>query len=261
MLIVLACTLGAVMGITLGLFGAGGSILAVPIFVYSLGIEAKAAIAMSLLVVGVTAAIGAWSHARGGGVRLGVALIFAPIAMCGTYLGARMSQYMSGETQLLLFAGVMLLAAYFMGPGARLEPATGAEKLVEADPRAGFTTLAILVLGLEGLAVGVLTGLVGVGGGFLIVPALVLLAGIEMHEAVGTSLLIIALKSAAGFAGYLDQVSVDWMVLLLFTIASAVGILVGARLSRRLQGATLRTGFSGLLVMMALLILYMEGVR
>jgi hypothetical protein len=168
---------------------------------------------------------------------------------------------MSGETQLLLFAGVMLLAAYFMGPGARLEPATGAEKLVEADPRAGFTTLAILVLGLEGLAVGVLTGLVGVGGGFLIVPALVLLAGIEMHEAVGTSLLIIALKSAAGFAGYLDQVSVDWMVLLLFTIASAVGILVGARLSRRLQGATLRTGFSGLLVMMALLILYMEGVR
>lgn len=261
-MIVLAAVLGTLMGITLGVLGAGGSILAVPIFVYVLGVEAKAAIAMSLAVVGATALVGGWSHGRAGNVRVGVVLIFAPVSMVGTYLGARLAQFISGQTQLLLFAGVLLFAAYFMERGGlRAQPLAAAYPRPEASSQAGFASAALLLLGLQGLVVGVVTGLVGVGGGFLIVPALVLLAGLEMREAVGTSLLVIALNSATGVLGYMDQVSIAWVVMGLFTVASIGGILIGARISRWLPGAVLRRGFSGFLVIMAFFILYMEGLR
>ncbi len=261
-MLLLAFLLGAGMGVTLGLLGAGGSILAVPIFVYVLGVEAKSAIAMSLAVVGATALVGSAIHWRAGNVRFTAALIFAPVAMVGTYLGARLARFTSGETQLILFAVVMLLAAYFMLRGSR-HPQLPAESEapVEAGPLAGFATGLILLLGLEGLAVGALTGLVGVGGGFLIVPALLLLGDIEVREAIGTSLLVIALKSAAGFWGYLDQVSIAWTVMGLFTIASVGGILLGARLSCWLPASTLRRSFAGFLVVMSFFIVYMEGFR
>ncbi len=261
-MLTLAFVLGSGMGVTLGLLGAGGSILAVPIFVYVLGVEPKSAIAMSLAVVGATALVGAGIYGRAGNVRLGTALVFAPVAMTGTYLGTRLARFFTGEAQLLLFAAVMLLAAYFMFRRSTASSTPlNIQQEVELSSRAGFVSPATLLLGFEGLGVGIMTGLVGVGGGFLIVPALVLLANLEMREAAGTSLLVIALKSGAGFLGYLDQVSVAWATMGLFTAASVAGILLGARLSRWLSGHALQRGFAGFLVIMAFFILYMEGLR
>jgi len=241
----LGFALAALIGLSLGLLGAGGSILTVPIFVYVLGFEAKAAIAMSLAVVGATALFGALGHWRGGNVNLRVSLLFGSVAMVGTFLGARLALFVPGRVQLLLFACVMLSAAYFM-----LRPV--------APEAAGVTVkrrpAAWLVV--DGLVVGVLTGLVGVGGGFLIVPALVLLARVPMKQAIGTSLLVIAFKSATGFLGYLDQVEVPWLFLGAFTSISVLGIIVGTRLSRHVPAASLRRAFGYFLIVMGALILY-----
>lgn len=260
-----AILLGVLMGSLLGLLGGGGSILTVPIFVYVLGIEAKPAIAMSLAVVGATAFLGVWSHGRAGHVNLRVAAVFAPVAMAGTYLGARLAIFFSGQAQLLLFAGVMLLASYFMARRPAYAKAVGPLPTEPPPPidrtRGGTAIAALPLLIAEGLGVGVLTGLVGAGGGFLIVPALVLMSGLDMKEAIGTSLLVIALKSAAGFWGYLDQVSIDWTLTVSFTAASAAGILLGARIARWIPAHTLRRGFAVFLMVMAVGMLFVEGIR
>jgi uncharacterized membrane protein YfcA len=232
----------------LGLLGGGGSILTVPIFVYILAFEAKQAIAMSLAVVGATSLVGAIRHGQVGNLNLRVALIFGPVAMVGTYLGARLSVFFSGAAQLVLFAFVMLAAAIFMLRGRKA--AGGSRESVVAHPVALLTLVAV-----EGLAVGVVTGLVGTGGGFLIVPALLLL-GLPMKEAVGTSLLIIALKSFAGFAGYLPQVEVDWEFMAGFTAVAIVGIWIGAYVVQFILQKVLRRAFSILLIVMAIAILY-----
>lgn len=241
----LGFALAALIGLTLGLLGAGGSILTVPIFVYVLGFEAKPAIAMSLAVVGATALFGALEHWRGGNVNLRVAAVFGGVAMLGTFLGARLALFVPGRVQLFLFACVMLAAAYFM-----LRPAAPLGHAANAHRRPAGWIVA------DGLVVGVVTGLVGVGGGFLIVPALVLLARVPMKQAVGTSLLVIAFKSATGFVGYLDQVVVPWLFLAAFTAVSVLGILVGTRLSRHVPAASLRRAFGVFLILMGALILY-----
>jgi uncharacterized protein len=243
--IALGLALAALIGISLGVLGGGGSILTVPIFVYVLGFEAKEAIAMSLAVVGATSAFGAVGHWRAGNVNARVALVFGGVAMAGTYLGARLAVYFSGAAQLVLFAAVMLLAAFFMFRDRTPAPPPGAVP--------GAMPLALVVA--EGLAVGVLTGLVGVGGGFLIVPALVLLGKLPMREAVGTSLVVIALKSAAGFAGYVGQVEVRWGFMAAFTAVAVVGILAGTRLSGRVPQETLKRVFAVFLVVMGVFIL------
>ncbi len=245
----LGLALAALIGLSLGLLGGGGSILTVPIFVYILGYGAKEAIAMSLAVVGVTSLFGAVSHWRAGNVNLRVALTFGVVAMVGTYLGARLAVFFSGAAQLALFAVVMLLAAYFMFRGRKEAPAAEA-----ARARAGGMPLGLIVL--EGLAVGVLTGLVGVGGGFLIVPALVLLGKIPMKEAVGTSLLVIALKSFAGFYGYLGQVEVAWGFMGSFTAVAVVGIVIGTALVRKIPQAALQRAFAIFLMVMGVWLLY-----
>lgn len=241
---VLAIVLGATVGLALGLLGGGGSILTVPIFVYVMGFEPKEAIAMSLAVVGAVSLVGGVGHWRAGNVNLRVALVFGAVAMAGTYLGARLAVFFSGAAQLMLFAVVMLLAAFFMFRPAK----------VAAPVKPAPMPLALIVV--EGLAVGVLTGLVGVGGGFLIVPALVLLGRVPMKEAVGTSLLVIALKSAAGFAGYLGQVQVEWAFMALFTAVAAAGILLGTHLVKYVPQAALQRAFAVFLVLMGGLILY-----
>jgi uncharacterized protein len=242
--------LGFTVGLSLGLLGGGGSILTVPIFVYVLGFGAKESIAMSLFVVGLTALFGAASHWRAGHVDLRIALLFGAFAMAGTYGGARLAVYFSGAAQLALFAVVMLVAAAFMFGGQRGLPE-------EAVPRAVRGSLAaIALIALEGIAVGVLTGLVGVGGGFLIVPALVLLGGLPMKHAVGTSLLVIALKSGTGFLGYMNQVDVAWLFMALFSAVAVGGILVGSRLVRHVPAASLRRAFALFLVAMGAFILY-----
>jgi uncharacterized membrane protein YfcA len=237
----------AAIGLVLGVLGGGGSILTVPVFVYLLGFDPKPAIAMSLAVVGATSLFGAIGHWRAGNVNLRVAAIFGVVAMAGTYLGARLAVFFSGAAQLTLFAGVMLLAAFFMLRG---------KKPAEAPAGRSGERMPLGLVVVEGIAVGVLTGLVGVGGGFLIVPALVLLGKVPMKEAVGTSLLVIALKSAAGFVGYLGQVEVDWAFMGLFTAIAVSGILAGTWLVRFVPQAALQRAFAVFLVVMGSFILY-----
>jgi uncharacterized protein len=249
--IAIGAALGFLMGLSLGVLGGGGSILTVPIFVYVLGFAVKESIAMSLFVVGLVALFGAAGHWRAGNVDLGMGLLFGGFSMVGTFGGARLAVFFSGAAQLVLFAVVMLLAALFMFRGS----AEGA--VVAAVPR---RPRHVGLVAFEGLVVGVLTGLVGVGGGFLIVPALVLLGGVPMKTAVGTSLLVIALKSATGFIGYLDQVQVAWGFMLVFSSIAVAGIATGTRIVRHIPAAALRRAFAVFLVLMGGLILYQNRI-
>ena len=240
----LAVALAALIGVSLGLLGGGGSILTVPVLVYVLGYAAKPAIAMSLPVVGVTSLAGAAFHWRLGNVRLRTALTFGLLAMIGAFGGAKLAVFMSGAAQLALLAIVMLAAA-----GSMLRGGVRATTTTDAPPR-----LALLVP--VALGVGVLTGLVGIGGGFLVVPALVLLARVPMRQAVGTSLLVIAMNSASGFAGYLGSVDLDWRFLAGFTAASVVGALAGTALAARVPQAALKRAFALFLIAMGGFVLY-----
>ena len=249
-MILLGLALAALIGLALGLLGGGGSILTVPIFVYVLGFDPKAAIAMSLAVVGAVSLFGAVGHWRAGNVDLRVALTFGAVAMVGTYLGARLAVYFTGAAQLALFAVVMLLAAFFM----LREKKPAAAELAAGGAAAPPMPLALIAV--EGIAVGVLTGLVGVGGGFLIVPALVLLGKLPMKQAVGTSLAVIAMKSGAGFVGYLGQVEIPWAFVALFSSVAVAGILGGTYLVRFVPQAALKRAFGVFLVVMGGFILY-----
>lgn len=242
---VLGFVLAGVIGLTLGLLGGGGSILTVPVLVYVLGFEAKPAIAMSLPVVGITSLIGAVLHRRLGNVRFATALTFGAVTMAGALAGAKLSTFLDGAVQLVLLAVVMLAAALSMLRGNRVEAETS------AAPRLGLLVPAAL-------GVGVITGLVGIGGGFLIVPALVLLARVPMRQAVGTSLLVIAMNSASGFLGYtrLGAVTPDWGFLAGFTAVAVVGALGGIALAARVPQATLKRAFAILLIAMGGFVLY-----
>ncbi len=244
--------LGFLIGLSLGLLGGGGSILTVPILVYVIGYGAKEAIAMSLAIVGATSLTGAIGHWRIGNVHLRIAVVFGTVAMIGTYLGARLSVFFSGAAQLVLFALVMLAAAYFMLRG-RVPGIPSKEGDLNLSDRG---RLPVVLIAVEGLAVGVLTGLVGVGGGFLIVPALVLLARVPIKQAVGTSLLVIAMKSATGFLGYLGQVEVDWDFMGIFTGVAMLGILTGTYLVRFVPQQALRRAFAVFLLIVGAAILY-----
>jgi uncharacterized protein len=188
---------------------------------------------------------GAAGHWRQGNVEPRTAVLFGAVAMAGTYLGARLGAHLAGGVQLTIFAMVMLAAAFFMSRGRSVRLEGGADRSVPLG-----------VIAASAVGVGVLTGLVGVGGGFMIVPALVLLGGVPMKHAVGTSLLVIAMNSAAGVAGYWGKVDVRWEVLGMFTAVAIAGILAGTRLSRRVPQEVLRRGFAGFLVVMAVFILY-----
>jgi len=235
--------LAATIGLALGLLGGGGSVLTVPVLVYVLGVGAKPAIAMSLAIVGVTSVLGALLHWRLGNLRFDVAAVFGPIAMLGAYAGARLATLLTGEVQLALLAVVMLVAAGSMLRSASVEPRPA------VPPR-----LALLVP--VAFGVGALTGVVGIGGGFLIVPSLVLLARLSMRQAVGTSLLVIVMNSAAGLAGYIGAVPIDWPFLARFTTAAGVGALAGTMLSARLPQAALKRGFAVFLFAVGGLVLF-----
>jgi uncharacterized membrane protein YfcA len=240
---------GAVaIGVSLGLLGSGGSILTVPVLVYLIGQDEKVAIAGSLFVVGTIALVGSLQFIRAKLVDWHNVLVFGLPGMAGTYIGAALAAYLSGIMQLTLFSGVMLLASWFM-----LRPidlgSGGAH-----EPRATWKIAG------DGLGVGVLTGLVGVGGGFLIVPALVLLGGMAMHRAVATSLVIIALKSYSGFYKYTDvleaqNLELDWKTLMIVTGLGIAGSLAGGRLANRLPQNTLKKSFGIFLIVMGIYIL------
>ena len=249
---VVGYALAALVGLSLGLLGGGGSILTVPIFVYVMGIDPKLAIAMSLPVIGVTSLVGAVSHWRSGNVQPKTALLFGSLTMVGAYVGARLSPLLTGAMQMALLAVVMMTAAISMLRSARSQANAGSPSPTVSD--GGSVRLSLLVP--IALAVGVLTGLVGIGGGFLVVPALVVLARTPMRQAIGTSLPVIAMNSAAGFVGYLGQVPMPWRVMLLFTAIAVAGILAGSALVRFVSQAALKQAFAVLLIVMGTFVLY-----
>lgn len=248
-MLILGYALAALIGLSLGLMGGGGSILTVPIFVYVLAFDPKLAIAMSLPVVGVTSLVGAVGHWRAGNVNLKTAALFGIVAMTAAYAGARLAAFLSGAVQLSLLAVIMVAAAISMFNNARR--ATSGRTLESGSERSASLQLLLVVA----LCVGVVTGVVGIGGGFLIVPALVLLGGISMKQAVGTSLLVIAMNCASGFAGYIGRVDIPWMFVLGFTAIAVLGILVGTHLVRYVSQRALKQAFSVFLIVMGTFIL------
>jgi uncharacterized protein len=247
--LVATLVLALLIGVALGLLGGGGSILAVPVLVYVAQQDAKAAIAMSLLVVGVTSAAGAISHARAGRVQWRTAAIFGAAGMVGAYGGGRLAAFIPGTWLLVAFALMMAVTAVAMLRG-RDTP----------TPRDGRAALPVLRIVVDGLVVGVVTGLVGAGGGFLIVPALVLLGGLPMATAVGTSLVIIAMKSGAGLLGYLASTSIDWSLAAAVTAAAVVGSVVAGRFAGRVPEQRLRRAFGWFVAVMAVGVLVQELV-
>jgi len=254
-LIVLA---GATTGIVLGLFGSGGSIIAMPALLYLLNVEPKSAIAMSLGIVAVTATISGWDNWRRGNVDVKVAAIFGLFGVIGTYAGARLGVYTPVVVQLLLFALVMYAAAWKM---LRQKKQPQRAQLAAADgPNLAVDETEVIKahmghIAMHGVGVGVLTGLVGVGGGFLVVPALVLLSDIPMKIAIGTSLVIVAAKSYSGFAGYMGAVPVDWALMASFTLMTVAGSFAGTRIAHRFSHEKLKKSFAIFLLVVATYIL------
>lgn len=250
-LVVAGCVISVVIalslsiGLSLGLLGGGGSILTVPILRYVAGMAPQAAIASSLFVVGVASVVGVVTHARAGRVRWRTAAMFGTAGMAGAYAGGQLSSLIPGRALLILF-GVMMTATAIAMLRARRD-------LV---PRTG-ELLARKVIA-QGIVVGLVTGTIGAGGGFLIVPALVLRGGLPMPFAVGTSLVVIAMQSFAGFVGHLGHASIDWPVTLAVTGAAVIGCLVGGGLVERLAPATLRRGFGLFVLAMSGLVLLEE---
>lgn len=258
---IFAILAGLATGMVLGLFGSGGSIIALPALMYLLHVDPKSAIAMSLGVVGVTATLSAVDHWRRGNVDVRVALVFGVFGVAGTFAGARLGLLTPVVIQLGLFALVMYAAAWRMLKPAKLvAPAAGGVMSVGGGAAVlggcrDFLSPCMTRIALHGIGVGVLTGLVGVGGGFLIVPALVLLSGIPMKQAVGTSLAIVAAKSYAGFVGYMGGVPVDYALMAAFTAVTVIGSFIGTRLAGRISQAGLKMAFAWFLVCVATYIL------
>ncbi|MDG5482790.1 sulfite exporter TauE/SafE family protein [Mycolicibacterium gadium] len=246
-MIAMTVSLAVFVGIALGLLGGGGSILTVPLLAYVAGMDAKQAIATSLLVVGVTSAVGAVSHARAGRVQWRTGLIFGAAGMAGAYLGGVLARFIPGSVLLIGFAVMMIATAVAM--------LRGRKNIAESD---GPRRIPVVKVVAEGLGVGLVTGLVGAGGGFLVVPALALLGGLPMPIAVGTSLIVIAMKSFAGLGGYLSSVQIDWTVALMVTAAAVVGALIGARLTAMVNPDALRKVFGWFVLAMSSVILAQE---
>jgi uncharacterized protein len=243
----LAIALAVLVGVSLGLLGGGGSILAVPLLVYVADLPTKEAIATSLLVVGVTSLVGVIPHALASRVRWRTGLLFGAAGMAGAYGGGRLAAVVPETVLLVAFALMMLVTAGAMIRGRR-----------DVAPRPDHHEIPVLHVLAEGAAVGLATGLIGAGGGFLVVPALVLLGGLPMPIAVGTSLVVIAMKSFAGLAGYLATVEIDWGLAAGVSAAAVAGSFAGARLSGRVPEELLRKAFGWFVVVMGAFVLVQQ---
>jgi uncharacterized membrane protein YfcA len=244
--------LASLVGLSLGLLGGGGSILTLPILKYVVGMEAHAAVAASLFVVGVTSLAALWPHARSGRVVWRTGLVFGAASMLGAFAAGRVAKHIPAGVLLVLFALMMVVTAVAM-----LRKRAKCDQGAHATPLR-FSGKTIAKIAAEGLAVGAVTGLVGAGGGFLVVPALALLGGLPMSAAIGTSLLVIALKSFAGFAGHLSQVHIEWPIVLAVSGIALAGSLFGARLAGRIEPAKLRRTFGWFVVVMGVFMLAQE---
>ena len=251
MTIVLAMLFGALIGVLLGLIGGGGSILTVPILVYLLGQGVHEATATSLVIVGATALVGAVPHARAGRVAAKTALLFGGAGIVGAFVGAWFNRLVSGPVILLLFGLLMLIVAARMARGHKRRGNENAR-----TPLHGFRWP---VLG-AGLIVGTMTGFFGVGGGFLIVPALVLVLGFPMRLAVGTSLVIIAINSGAGVVAHLGSGIIDLSLATLFIIGGVAGSTLGGRLVGQIDETQLSRGFAALVALVGLYLSIRNGM-
>ena len=257
-LTVIAAILAVFIGMAVGLLGGGGSILTTPLLVYVVGFDAKQAITASLFVVAVTSIFGLISHARAGRVIWKTGLLFGVAGMVGAFIGGQIGSRLPGVVLLIAFAIMMGVTAVAMIRG---------RKQVAGKSHGGRPIVRILI---DGLVVGLVTGLVGAGGGFLVVPALVLLGGLAMPNAVATSLLVVAMKSVAGFFGYAltfgggsfiswnPEIQLDWTIILIVTAAAIVGAIIGSRLVGRIHPDLLRKIFGWFVLVMAVFILVQE---
>jgi uncharacterized protein len=269
---ILSIAFGGLVGFALGLTGGGGSIFAVPLLVYGLNTTPHQAVGISLASVGAIAAVGVvprfWRHE----IEVGVGLLFAAAGMIGAPLGAWLNSFIAPEILLTLFAGLMLVMAGLMWRQAAQEPkepTVGDVPLAKEKPnknvapvcertpqgRLAITMRCRLVLAALGLGTGIMSGLFGVGGGFVIVPALVLFSGMEIHRAIATSLLVIALVSASGTASYVfGGREIDFLMAGLFIAGGVLGMGLGILLGRRLAGPALQRVFSMAMIVVAFLV-------
>jgi uncharacterized protein len=264
MLETIGFALALLIGVSLGLIGGGGSTLAVPILVYLIGVTPVVATGYSLFIIGSTSLVGGIRYARKGLVDYKTAILFGIPSILSVYFTRKIIlpvipdilfeigdfSFSKGMMLMVLFALLMIIAAYGM-----IKPSAPKE----TGPTSSNSTLVMVVLG-EGLLVGFLTGLVGAGGGFLIIPALVLFSGLSMKRAVGTSLLIISAKSLIGFTGDMSNYTIDWQFLILFSGLAIIGIFIGSFLSTKIDGAKLKTGFGWFVLLMGIGILTAELV-
>ena len=261
-LIILGFASAIIIGVSLGLIGGGGSILTVPVLVYILGVEPVLATAYSLFVVGSTSLVGSFTYMRKQLVNYKTALVFAIPSFIAVFLTRKFlvpalpdplfslsALEVSKNTGIMVFfALIMLAASYSMIKSKKSKSGQEAEELKFNYP----------LIGLEGLLVGLITGIVGAGGGFLIIPALVLLAKLPMKMAVGTSLLFISAKSLIGFLGDVSTQAIDWPMLLVFTALSIVGIFIGSALSKKINEKALKKGFGWFVLAMGIYIMAKE---
>ena len=261
-MVILAAALALFIGAAVGLLGGGGSILTTPLLVYVVDFPAKQAITASLLVVAVTSLFGLIAHARAGRVRWKTGLIFGAAGMVGAFIGGQIGALLPGALLLAAFSVMMGVTAVAMIRGRKQVKGHG--------PHKGLPIFRII---LDGLIVGLVTGLVGAGGGFLVVPALALLGGLPMPNAVATSLLVVAMKSFAGFFGYaltfggdslvaintttttLPDGGTIWLVTLIVTVMAVIGALIGSRVVGKIHPDLLRKAFGWFVLVMAVFIL------
>ena len=235
-LFILGLLLSAVIGLSLGLIGGGGSIVTVPVLVYVLGVEVHAAVGMSLAVVGATSLVGSFLHYRRGAVRLKAGLIFGAVGVVGAFVGSPLTRLLSPSALMMVFATLMLVIAVLM---LRRKSNAGSVKIESAGQ-----ILSVWKALSAGFGVGILTGFLGVGGGFLIVPALVMFGGLGMKEAIGTSLFVIFLNCVAGLVGHASQNGFDWSLTALVTVLAVTGTIFGTLLSHRVAASKLQKGFA-----------------
>jgi uncharacterized membrane protein YfcA len=242
--LLLSLVLGFGIGASLGLLGGGGSILTVPALVYLIGQTPQVAVTTSLAIVGANSALGAWFHRSQGTLNGRVALLFGGTGMIASYLAAGVSKQVQPSVLMVAFALLMLSVGVLL----LWQP------LMQRTPQS-LDDLKLWKVILGGVVVGLVTGVLGVGGGFLIVPALVMLVGMPMHQAVGTSLLVITMNSLAGFLGHLQGSVLDVPVMVAFIGAGVVGTFSGSRLSKRVDAMRLRRLFAVLVIVLALFLL------
>lgn len=263
----LTSPLGFLIGLSLGALGGGGSVLAVPVLVYAAGQSTRNATTTSLLLVGGAALVGMAAHHRGGRVRVGTGVVFGLAGVGGSIAGSALNRHMNPDVLLLAFSALIVTAAWRMLVACPTCTKLGEERAVSGgetsaglpgnDAVLGRTRvhvdplLAVKVLG-AGTAIGFLTGLFGVGGGFVVVPALTLLLGLSMPEAIGTSLLVVAINSGVALVARLATTPLDWRVALPFTVVAIAGVLTGNHVADRLDPERSLRWFAALLVGVAL---------